>query len=503
MIGSLGDNVTLKESLIFITAQLTTSGNIGVRSVFNSTKELVQTSANLDDSTVTSAIVFNDKTIEQIRSMRVLILDDPIGYRNLNISVDQYLVSSVIVANVTKIDPQSPINVSLYFKILNHTNLNKSGDYVCSFLNTTTYTWDQSGCTPTVYNKTYGRYECTCNHLTTFALIWLPKNIPVPKHLTAQDIASLVFLSLSIIAFILVIAHAVIIRLKNPVFHFKPVDLLPLISSASTTLLFIFYIALSMSMYSGKPCCTTGSVLMFFVYFFLIFMFCVKTSVGFFNYLRFVYLFPEPSFRKLYILLLVSVIISIGWTAFAAALNANQSFIVTQAYDNKLYWFSRNVIFYFMIIPVAIFLLLNIVVLILVAKRIIEHVRRATSQYGLYERRKRCVLVLLSSCVTQGIGWLFGPFILIVSSPAAADVLGWFFVIFNGMEGVWTFLLYMVIRSQRLDDSRQISDRREHTNSEDHPSDSLNPRNEKRVFDDLYDEQSVEFGTNNLELAKE
>lgn len=440
--------------------------------------------------------------------MRVLILDDPQGYRNLNLSVDQYLVSSVIIASVTKKDSQLSIDVSLYFQILNYTNLTKDGDYACAFLDTKTYKWSQSGCTPAVYNETYKRYECTCNHLTTFALIWLPKNIPVTKNLTAQDTASLVFLSLSIIAFILVIIHAVIIRLQNPVFHFKPVDLLPLISSASTTLLFIFFIALSMTMYTGTSCCTSASVLMFFVYFFLIFMFCVKTSVGFFNYLRFVYLFPEPSFRKLYILLLASFLISIGWTSLAAALNANQSFNVTQAYGNKLYWFSRDSIFYFMSIPVAIFLLLNIVVLILVAKRIIEHVRRATSQYGLYERRKRCVLVLLSSCVTQGIGWLFGPFISMVSSPGAADVLGWFFVIFNGLEGVWTFLLYMIIRSQRLEDSRQISARREHADrtisiSDDHPSASFNPKKEKKVFDDLYDEQSVELGTSNLELIDE
>lgn len=509
MIGELGVNVTLNESLIFITAQPKIRGNIGVFSVYNSTKDLVPNRTRLNDSSLTTAIVFNEQTIEQMTGMRVMILDDPQMYRNLNLSDNTYLASSVIVANVTIVGSQSPINVSLYFQILNHTKLNKSGDYVCSFLNTTTYAWDQSGCTPAIHNKTYDRYECTCNHLTTFALIWMPKNMPLPEGFTAQDIASLVFLSLSILAFILVIIHAIMTRLIKPVFHFKPVDLLPLISSASTTLLFIFWIALTMSMYTGISSCATARVLMFFVYFFLIFMFCIKTSVGFFNYLRFVYLFPEPSFRKLYLLLIASVIISIGMTSFAAALDRNPSFNITQSYGNRLYWFTPDVIYYFMVIPTALFLLLNIVIIILVAKRIIEHVLRATSQYGLYERRKRCVLVLLSSCVTQGIGWLFGPFIsLVIPNTMTANVLGWFFVIFNGMEGVWTLLLYMAIQAQHVDESRQISDKRKRLDRmlpipKDQSFESLETKKERRMFDELYDGQSIEFRTSSLELTSE
>jgi len=63
---------------------------------------------------------------------------------------------------------------------------------------------------------------------------------------------------------------------------------------------------------------------------------------------------------------------------------------------------------------------------------------------------KRCVIVLLSSCVTQGIGWLFGPFISFVN-PIAGNILAWFFIILNGLEGFWTIVLYLLIRSQRID----------------------------------------------------
>jgi hypothetical protein len=69
---------------------------------------------------------------------------------------------------------------------------------------------------------------------------------------------------------------------------------------------------------------------------------------------------------------------------------------------------------------------------------------------------KRCVIVLISSCLTQGIGWLFGPF-LTFTNPSAGEVLGWFFIVFNGLEGLWTIILYIIIRSQQMDEQKRFS----------------------------------------------
>jgi hypothetical protein len=68
---------------------------------------------------------------------------------------------------------------------------------------------------------------------------------------------------------------------------------------------------------------------------------------------------------------------------------------------------------------------------------------------------KRCVIVLLSSCLTQGIGWLFGPF-LTFTNPSAGEVLGWFFIVFNGLEGLWAIILYIIIRSQHMDEQKYV-----------------------------------------------
>ena len=375
----------------------------------------------------------------------------------------------MITVSVQK-ENKSSINITLFFQVLynDSSRINGvNGNYLCSYLDTNTSEWKQFGCYETRYDELYDRYECTCTHLTTFALIWLPKTSQL-NYLTAQDIASLIFQSISILSFIAVIIHSLLTRFINPFMSLRPRDLLPLISSASTTILFILFIALIVTVYtrtasqSETKCFLSSTVLMFFVYFFLIFMFCIKTSIGYFNYLRFVHLFPEPSHRKLVILLMISFFIAITSTSFAAGFNSNSSYNITRLYGNKICWFSRDVIYYFMTIPVCIFLLVNLITIIFVGKHIIDHVRRSTSPHQSYERMKRCVLVLLSSCVTQGIGWLFGPFISFIN-PTAGEIVGWFFVIFVGLEGVWTILLYMIIRSQHINELKRVSDTKEQT----------------------------------------
>ncbi|CAF0722738.1 unnamed protein product [Rotaria sp. Silwood1] len=386
-------------------------------------------------------------------------------YETIDNTTNKSLASSLIVGSVKRLgSPANLLNISLYFKVLPEYKPNVSATYLCSFYDINSSRWDETGCTNPHFNETFDRYECSCNHLTSFALIWLPQSLlgSYGRALRAADIASLVFQSMSVVCFLATIIHAIYVRVSNPLMHFQASNILPLISCASTTILFIFYISLGMTVYTQTSseketkCFLSSSVLMFVVYFFLIFMFCTKTSIGYFNYLRFVHLFPQPSLRRLFSLLIISFFFSITWVSFAAGFNSNSSFNITQLYPYRLCWFTRDVVYYFMTIPICIFLLANFITIFFVAKHIINHVRNATTVHQTYERMKRCVLVLLSSCVTQGIGWLFGPFISFVS-PTAGEVLEWFFIVFNGLEGVWSILLYFVILSQRIDEQKRVT----------------------------------------------
>jgi len=429
---------------------------------------------SITNSIISTAAIISNESLTGVTYISMLIIDNPIQYRRIDNTSNKTLASSIIVATVQR-DPnitRHPINISLFFQVLNDSKPNTTNvDYYCSFYDTNNSQWNESGCTKPIYNQQWNRYECSCNHLTSFALIWLP-NTQYTQNLNAQDIASLVFQSISIICFIIVISHVLFIRLRDPLMRLQAYDLLPLISSASTTILFIFYIALGMTVYTKTTseeqteCFLSSSVLMFFVYFFVIFMFCTKTSVGYFNYLRFVLLFPQPRARKLVRMLIISFFISTTWVSFAAGFNSNPSYNITQLYPYKLCWFTRDVIHYFFTIPIGIFLLINIVLFLCVAVRVIHHARYATSCDLSYDLMKRCIVVLLSSSLTQGIGWLFGPVITVVGSEAG-NVLGWFFNVFNGLEGLWTLLLYAILHSMRIDETKRVKAAKELESSKD------------------------------------
>ncbi|CAF3371911.1 unnamed protein product [Rotaria socialis] len=464
-------SITLRSDTSFLIAQpLNHSSNdillgarfqrgLGGLSVTNSTVD-----PSLNSNTSVAAVIAEQSLLD-VKSLQMFIIDKPTMYENVDKKTNKSLASSVVMGSVQRVSSESSsMNISLYFKISPEYQPNVSAMYLCSFYDISNSRWNETGCTNPLFNAAFDRYECSCNHLTSFALIWLPQSQigSYGRTMRAADIASLVFQSVSIVCFLIVIIHSVAIRAMNPLLKFQTNNLLPLISSASTTILFIFYIALGMTVYTQTPseketkCFLSSSVLMFFVYFFLIFMFCTKTSIGYFNYLRFVYLFPEPKLRQLYSLLIISFLVSITWVSFAAGFNANASFSITQLYPYQLCWFTHDVIYYFMTIPVCLFLLLNIFTIIFVSKHIIAHARNATTRHQSYERMKQCVLILLSSCVTQGIGWLFGPFISFVS-PTGGDVLEWFFIIFNGLEGVWSIILYIIIQLQGMEEQKRVT----------------------------------------------
>jgi hypothetical protein len=434
-----------------------------------------------------------------VLSLNLLIIDKPTGYENADNSTNKTLASSVIVASLRQNSSISnPITICLYFSTLAEYKQNGLGKYLCSFYDENYSQWSESGCSNAHYNQDFDRYECICNHLTSFALVWLPQSSSTTnstKTFDAQDISSLIFELISIICFLVVMIHAIGIRIINPLERLQTLKLLPLISTASTTILFIFYIALSLTVYTrtsssdDTECFLSSSILMFITYFLLIYMFCVKTSAGYFYYLRFVRLIPQPSHRQLFLMLIISFLISLLCVLLAMGFNTNSNYHITQLYPYEICWFTRDVIYFFLTIPIGVFLLLNIITITLVSRSIITHALHATTCDQMNERMKRCAVVLLSSCVTQGIGWLFGPFITFVN-PIAGNILAWFFILFNGLEGFWTIVLYLMIRAQRIDEQNRVTAAIKIPKSLGIPSDKdkkLDHQNEQKVNDTRQD----------------
>ncbi|UJR26097.1 hypothetical protein I4U23_007443 [Adineta vaga] len=254
---------------------------------------------NILRSNLSCAVVVSNDSIANIQSMSILIINEPSLYKNIDNSTnDTVLLSPIIVASMKRLTgTTSSINISLYFTPLADSPASNNGTFRCSFYDTNTYRWNDSGCTSPTYNEDYKRHECSCSHTTSFALIWLPSSLLKSSGRTfrAADIASLASQSLSIACFLGILAHAFVDRFIRRSILLYATVLLPLISYGST-----------------------------------------------------------------------------------------------------------------------------------------------------------------SSCITQGIGWLFGPFLSFVS-PTGASVLEWFFIVFNGLEGVWSIVAYIIIRLQLKDEQKRVT----------------------------------------------
>ncbi|CAF0812413.1 unnamed protein product [Adineta ricciae] len=421
---------------------------------------------NVTRSNISAAAIVNRESLVGVTSLQVIIIDKPTDYEHADNKTNKTILSSVIVVNLERNRSSvTPLQISLYFNPLEEYQPNGSGIHLCSYLNTTTSTWNETGCSSALFSEKHNRYECTCNHTTSFALVWLPTSLETmnyTKELDAQDITSLIFQLASIICFLIILTHATATRIIQPMRSIPALNLLPLISTASSTILFIFFIALSLTVYTQTAssdqivCFPTSIVLMFITYFLLIFMFCAKTITGYFYFLRFVRLFPQPTHRRLYLMLLLSFLIACVFVSFAIGFYIRLSDQIIRLYPYKLCWFNRPSIYYFMTIPIGLSLITNLVTISFVAKSIITHARNAATSKQISERLKRCVIVLLSSCIFQGLGWIFGPLISFVN-PMAGNVLTWLFIIINGLEGVWSVILYVLIRLQRLDEHKIVS----------------------------------------------
>ncbi|CAF2190600.1 unnamed protein product, partial [Rotaria magnacalcarata] len=127
-------------------------------------------------SNATAAALLESKSLSDVKSFSMLIIDSPNTYRNIDNSTKRNLVSSVIVASPQRnIASSNAINIALYFRVLPEFEPKVPADYFCSFYDTNTQAWNESGCTHPTYNESLDRYECNCSHTTTFALVWSPK----------------------------------------------------------------------------------------------------------------------------------------------------------------------------------------------------------------------------------------------------------------------------------------------------------------------------------------
>jgi hypothetical protein len=131
--------------------------------------------SNAYNMNLTAAAIISSQSLVNVTFLNVFIIDEPTTYQNIDNLNNETLASSVIVVAVQRNSSVFiPMNISLYFQVLNEYRPTVNAIYSCSFYDTNSSQWNESGCTKPIYNSQFSRYECSCNHLSTFALVWSP-----------------------------------------------------------------------------------------------------------------------------------------------------------------------------------------------------------------------------------------------------------------------------------------------------------------------------------------
>jgi hypothetical protein len=136
--------------------------------IIDSENENIISNTNL----TAAAIIYYQSSVD-VTSINMFIIDKPTTYENIDNSNNQTLASSVIVAAVQRNSSVFiPMNISLYFQVLNEYRPSVVAIYSCAYYDINNRQWNVSGCTIPQLNSQFNRYECSCNHLSTFALVW-------------------------------------------------------------------------------------------------------------------------------------------------------------------------------------------------------------------------------------------------------------------------------------------------------------------------------------------
>ena len=125
-------------------------------------------------SAFSAAAFLSNQSSGAVLALNMFIIDRPTMFENVNSSNNQALASCVVVVSTRVLSSISSTRIDLYFSILSEYQPTINVTYLCSFYNVTTASWSQTGCSLPLFDSFYGRYYCSCNHTTTYALTYVP-----------------------------------------------------------------------------------------------------------------------------------------------------------------------------------------------------------------------------------------------------------------------------------------------------------------------------------------
>lgn len=179
-------NLTINTKDSFLMAfQPNQGGNVtvgGASFIRGTGGQIIQTQnlVNTINANTSAAAFIDPQSLVDATNLNMLIIDQASTYKNLNTSNGYNLASSVIVASLSRNSSSTlnPTNISLYFRVLDQYRPPVTATYICAFYDLNNSSWNSFGCVAPQFNSNLNLYQCSCNHLSTFSLLWQQSIIP-------------------------------------------------------------------------------------------------------------------------------------------------------------------------------------------------------------------------------------------------------------------------------------------------------------------------------------
>ncbi|XP_064605625.1 adhesion G-protein coupled receptor G6-like [Liolophura sinensis] len=294
--------------------------------------------------------------------------------------------------------------------------------------------WSGRGCTLLNITGKEGYYECSCNHLTNFAVLIDYGGKIDEVHNTALTVITIIGLSLSIIGLSLTVITFLLFRKLRKGNNQKTLFNLALALLAAWILFLVGIILTQENLHSQVGCLVVAVLLHYFLL--AGFMWMLVEAV--LQYLRFVkilgtyipYFIIKASFIAWGVPLIpVIVVLSINYNLYYRAEGMNIT---------KFCWMDQYTSYFAFLLPIGLIILVNLVVFALIIWTI------CTRPKGLQTNQSKTKSAMVSlqagiACfVLLGLTWIFG----FLAIENARLVFQYIFTVLNSFHGFFIFLFF-------------------------------------------------------------
>ncbi|XP_066910546.1 adhesion G-protein coupled receptor G6-like [Clytia hemisphaerica] len=331
--------------------------------------------------------------------------------------------------------------IKLKFKI-DETKCDASNG-TCVFWETDGNYWSTRGCTTLVNSK--NEVTCECNHLTNFAILFNVYQVDEDV-LKSQEVLNYVSLIGCVLSIVGLLATVIALgcstgqrKTRRKTGQFMIINF----CIALVLLLIVFILITNMEHFhhSSTILCHNLSAILHFT---IMATFCWTAAQAIFLYKKTVLAtknFQGDNMKSYY----ASLCLAWGLPMVAAAVTSRFTKSQFDRPDNELCIMKGGIFIYSTIIPIACIILFNLIVFIMVMRKVHGHFKtRASFQQKEDKQIWKRAKAIMICMVLLGLTWIFG-FMAVGDLHAP---LQWLFCITNTLQGVFVFVFYVLFNDE-------------------------------------------------------